>query len=408
MLSIVDSLAYFSILLLLLLLLLSSSFQQLNFYSFRKIKYSNSIRIDYETEKRTANYWRFRHEHFQQGRPDLLVHIKRTNGKGSSNNNNTNNAATATKAVAKQPDAVVSATATATTNSAPVATAVADKSEVQSLKQRIDEMSKNMDALTEMVQKVSLQQQPQETEEPGVKRKKLSVEEQASPTSGAPVPDGALSAAALPAMMDLDDMPLPEGVGSMELLAAPAALPLAEESRESSMDSNEFVDQLFSAFQDDDELLGPMVDGADDQNTMLNDSEASSNDDGNNNSNRPDPELMKRLSDALEMLPKETQELIVNRLIAAITSTDFLASKVPTSEPKKVAAAGKAPPKMEDEPQPQPQQPTALAAATFAALLQHYTNQIKENNNSRSKSEAASSANKKQLQKTIPVIPVHA
>ena len=54
--------------------------QQLNFYQFRKIKYVDSIRIDPKLEAETANYWRFRHEYFQRGRPDLLSEIKRLNG----------------------------------------------------------------------------------------------------------------------------------------------------------------------------------------------------------------------------------------------------------------------------------------------------------------------------------------
>ena len=114
---------------------------------------------------------------------------------------------------------------------------------------------------------------------------------------------------------------------------------------------------------------------------------------------------MKRLSDALELLPKNMQEMIVNRLIAAITSTDFLTDVKDNSEQKKVAAAGKALPQamvqVEEEAQEQPQQTTMpLAAATLAALLHHYTTHIKE--------LSGSSPGKKQLQKTIPVIPVHA
>lgn len=351
--------------------------QQLNFYSFRKIKFSDSIRIDYETEKKTANYWRFRHEHFQQGRPDLLAHIKRTpNGKGSG-------AITSVAANSEaKPSEILSSSNLMPTVSAVVAPV--DKSEVQTLKKRIDEMTKNMDALTEMVQKVSLQQQQEAASElPGSKRKKLAPEELMAQQNL--VPDGVLSSP----LMDLDEMPLMDGVGSIELIP-PAPVPFLE-SRESSLDSNEFVDQLFTAFHEDEGLLGSL------------DGSASSLEEPTTSaigsfpcSNRPDPELMKRLSDALELLPKGTQEMIVNRLIAAITSTDFLALGMP-NDPK--------------EHQPPPQ-PTPLAAATFAALLQHYTNQIKESkirkSGGLSSSEEAQSSAKKQLQKTIPVIPVHA
>jgi heat shock transcription factor 2 len=352
----------------------------LNFYSFRKIKFSDSIRIDYETEKKTANYWRFRHEHFQQGRPDLLVHIKRTpNGKGSG----------AIPSAAANSEAKPSEISSAS-NLIPAVSAVVttgDKSEVQTLKKRIDEMTKNMDALTEMVQKVSLQQQQQqaESELPGTKRKKLASEELMALQS--PLPDGVLSAP----LMDLDELPLMDSVGSIELIP-PAPVPFSE-SRESSLDGNEFVDQLFTAFHEDEGLLGSLDGSA---SSLEEPTTSAIGSFPSSNSNRPDPELMKRLSDALELLPKETQEMIVNRLIAAITSTDFLALGMP-SDPKE---------------QQQHPQPTPLAAATFAALLQHYTNQIKESksrkNGGPSSSDEAQSSAKKQLQKTIPVIPVHA
>ena len=212
----------------------NQTLQQLNFYSFRKIKYHDSLRIDLETEKKTANYWRFRHEHFQRGRPDLLTQIKRTNGKGS-----------VAAAAASKPAAVSSSVAAA-------APAV-DKSEVLTLKKRIDEMTKNMDALTEMVQKVSLQQATavatqDDDDEPGMKRKKMSsVEEQALQES---LPDGVFSGAAA---MDLDDLALaPEAASSMMGFPPVASLPA---SRETSIDSNEFVDQLFTAFNEDDGLL---------------------------------------------------------------------------------------------------------------------------------------------------------
>jgi len=354
----------------------NQTLQQLNFYSFRKIKYHDSLRIDLETEKKTANYWRFRHEHFQRGRPDLLTQIKRTNGKGS------------VAAAASKPEAVSSSVAAA-------AAPAVDKSEVLTLKKRIDEMTKNMDALTEMVQKVSLQQatavaaHDDDDGEPGMKRKKMSsVEEQALQES---LPDGVFSGAAA---MDLDDLALaPEAASSMMGFPPVASLPA---SRETSIDSNEFVDQLFTAFNEDEGLLE--VSSLEEPKTQQDDS-ASSND-----SNRPHPELMKRLSDALELLPKNMQEMIVNRLIAAITSTDFLADVNDNSEQKKVAASGKALPQamvQVEEAQEQPQQTTMpLAAATLAALLHHYTTHIKE--------LSGSSPGKKQLQKTIPVIPVHA
>lgn len=55
----------------------SSFVRQLNFYGFRKIK-SDSIRIKDESAEE-SKYWRFRHEKFQRGRPDLLAEIRKAN-----------------------------------------------------------------------------------------------------------------------------------------------------------------------------------------------------------------------------------------------------------------------------------------------------------------------------------------
>lgn len=367
----------------------SSFVRQLNFYSFRKIKYSDSIRIDVETEKKTANYWRFRHEHFRQGRPDLLTEIKRMNGKGSTT---------------KQTQPTANTTAAATSLNAPPQPApvqsnskvqVAEKSEVLSLKKRIEEMTKNMDALTEMVQKVSLKQdqqlpvpvQSQENHlpvQPGMKRKKFDcVETQAMDILMAhedPQPDGAFSD------MDLEDlaaMPLPVPVSSMDMpMISPMPMPLSRES--SAVSDTEFVDQLFSAFNEDDAFLA---------DTLL--SEAEDKQDESSSSNRADPELMKRLGSALELLPREIQEMIINRLITAITSTEGLDASTTavapalTVDPKKLAVASKAFPVAAEEAQ------LPLAAATLAALLHHYSNQVKE------------ASPTKKLTKGLPVIPVH-
>ena len=55
----------------------SSFVRQLNFYGFRKVK-NESIRIDTAQQREESNYWRFRHENFIRGRPDLLKDIKKT------------------------------------------------------------------------------------------------------------------------------------------------------------------------------------------------------------------------------------------------------------------------------------------------------------------------------------------
>lgn len=56
----------------------SSFVRQLNFYGFRKIK-NDPIKISDKRNEAESKYWRFRHEKFIQGRPDLLIEIRKSN-----------------------------------------------------------------------------------------------------------------------------------------------------------------------------------------------------------------------------------------------------------------------------------------------------------------------------------------
>merc|ERR1711884_564354 len=143
----------------------------------------------------------------------------------------------------------------------------------------------------------------------------------------------------------------------------------------------------------------------------------SAGDDAGSNKQRPRAELMNRLSDALSLLPREIQELIVDRLIQAITSpkeireslqvtealkdvvstvtaTNGTADRLPTSVPqsprhvasscddsammtdddRSTAAASVVPASFPSTPsqKPVPNPSLPLAAATLAALLSQY------------------------------------
>lgn len=320
---------------------------------------------------------------------------------------------------------------------------VAEKSEVLKLKKRIDEMTKNIDKLTEMVQKVTLQQQTEEdfvdqsVVQPGSKRKKTpqqSVLVQDEPRSSdiafpdLPMPDEAFSSS----MMDIDELMSPDTVSSATEFLHMA--PPAKLSRESSSSTDhDFVDQLFTAFHEDDDVLewfSPHNKNTESlQNSSSNDVDEFLVSNTDQLNNRPNPELMQRLSDALQLLPRDIQELIVNRLIDAITSSEgftvppidggssvtstvsrsrivtpqvVVPSKhVDTEQPKKVSyvASSKSLPEQQQQIQP-------LAAATLAALLHHYTNQIKVGSKQQ-QDETAASESKKNI-KTLPVIQVHA
>lgn len=415
----------------------SSFVRQLNFYSFRKIKYGDSIRIDVETEKKTSNYWRFKHENFRRGRPDLLTEIKRMNGKTVATGvTNTTPPFIASNSIV--PDAGSFSSSSDVKKISTVPIQAAEKSEVLKLKKRIDEMTKSIDKLTEMVKKVTLQQSEGEniSSEPETKRKKaiqkLNSFEDANHVIDLPMPDEAFSSSTA---MDIEDLltlqASPEPSLSVPTsnhdfvpqVLPPQSVPL---SRESSTDS-EFVDQLFTAFNEDDNVADWL---------MSHDAEYNASDDIdafflNHTNNRPDPLLMQRLSDALQLLPRDIQEMIVNRLIEAITSTDGVSlpmdndavassmtpivspvtSKTVAApsqlEPKKVATASKSLPQ---------QQGLPLAAATLAALLHHYSSQIKDVSSSTTSSQVSTASKNEPLRqsegkknmKTLPVIPVHA
>jgi hypothetical protein len=56
----------------------SSFVRQLNFYGFRKIKL-DPIKIDTAAVEKESKYWRFKHEKFLRGHPELLVEIRKAN-----------------------------------------------------------------------------------------------------------------------------------------------------------------------------------------------------------------------------------------------------------------------------------------------------------------------------------------
>merc|ERR1712038_1211909 len=151
----------------------------------------------------------------------------------------------------------------------------------------------------------------------------------------------------------------------------------------------------------------------------------------NNKSNAPDPELMAKLSDALAVLQKEIQEMLVNRLISTITSSDALKAhvdQVTQAQAKAQAAAATIPnvaipsttnsstatttaasskplsaaTPIESNPEVLP-----LAAATLAALISQYSAAI-NSCNSKTAATAAAAANTTNGKSLSQVIPIHA
>jgi len=221
----------------------SSFVRQLNFYSFRKIKYADTIRLNPKLEAETANFWRFRHENFQRGQPQMLTEIKRMTAAQSK---------AAAAATQVSPDGVSSS------YDASIQQNDVMKSEIDTLKKKLEEMNKNMSELTSMVQKVSLEPSPSSSssEPAGNKRKKVEMTypdaaPESMPSGGVVVGEDVafdlfLQADSDDSMFDNDNNPtqfdsmMPESIESQ-----PAA---RESSIDSNMTDNDFVDQLFTVF----------------------------------------------------------------------------------------------------------------------------------------------------------------
>ena len=353
--------------------------QQLNFYSFRKIKYADTIRIDRQLEAETANYWRFRHEKFQRGHPEWLADIKRMNSHKQQ------------AKTQRQPSKAPSPAAAVTTDK----DSNALKSEVTTLKQRIEDMTKNIDQLTSLVQKVTLAQKENEkpdspaveekaAAEVGNKRKKMD-ESVVDIPELPPVPDLLVSN---DQSMELDED------ASLIPPSIPSPLPPAGERETSSsteLSDEGFVDQLFTVFKTED---FEFADSGPTRTTSRREQ---------NNDNRPAPELMGKLSDALSLLPREIQEMIVNRLVDSITSPKQIQESISAAHClEDVTSPVSRSPVLQSEemeganpPQSQSDVALPLAAATLAALLAQYGQQVPK-------------SKQPQAHKTLPVIPVHA
>lgn len=341
--------------------------QQLNFYAFRKIKYADTIRIDPKLEAETANYWRFRHEKFQRGKPELLQEIKRMNGQKGSSTTTTKKSVTTTL-VDKENTAL--------------------KSEVSQLKTKLEQMTKNIDELTSLVQKVSLVQQ----QAPTVAANAAGA---ATNTSATTVINANNKRTKMEdSMPPLPDIPQSFGGSNMEIDGfSPPSIPspmhptLTTSETPSDLSDDTFVDQLFTAFKT--------------EHFDFEDTNSQATPKTTSSQQRASPELMAKLSEALATLPLQVQELIVNRLIQAVTAPKEIQEAL-TNE----SIVPQSPPA------PKTQTPNLpLAAATLAALLAQYgedaikaaaKDAAQTNNNAKHQATTANN-NRKAL-----LIPVHA
>jgi len=348
----------------------SSFVRQLNFYGFRKIKFSDTIKIDAKLEAETANFWRFRHEKFLRGKPELLVEIRRSNSQSITEK---------VKPVPKGKNEDVTVL----------------KTEVNTLKDRIAQMTSNIDQLTSLVQNITMtdkivkvEELSKETVEENVplgnKRKKVN----------APV---AIVADCVSSTCSIPDKSEMEGVEFTPGAMFPLEFPIRQESTGSNVSDEAFVDELFNAFGDS-EMAGCLPDPISSLDTLPR-AESTSPQVGSwekdmpPHPNAPDQQLMSKLSSALTVLPKDVQEMLVNKLIATITSSDALKSHL-----EAVTSSGAD--KKTDIVSPfgdhDPEIAIPLAAATLTAIISQYSEVMKNKACMKSKSTS------------LPVIPIHA
>mmetsp|Transcript_18344 Transcript_18344/g.39651 ORF Transcript_18344/g.39651 Transcript_18344/m.39651 type:complete len:471 (-) Transcript_18344:472-1884(-) len=399
----------------------SSFVRQLNFYGFRKVKFSNSLRIDHKMEAETSKYWRFRHEKFRKGRKDLLTEIKRTPSATSSSS--TPPAAASTSFVSKAIIPQVPISSAVQPLKKPIRPIVAKppeevshlKTEMQELKQRIASMTKNIDDLTDLVKKVTVNEEDEggaassvvspgakaikvepESYVFGNKRKKMDSiikqEEDDVVMADLPImPDWNPSSSDLAGVDSilLGNDPLPDMAPSSGGQMPPAPSPAPSDDA--------FVDDLFQAFADEDAII-PGLEGVDE-----------AVDESQNNPNKPCPQLMQRIEDSLSTIPRDMHEMVANRLIDAISNSQPIITAASSSSlDRSICVTNEA---VVEKVQTSQAQPTAtttamassislpLAVATLKTILAEYGVSVE------CRKEAGRS---NQFTKSLPVVPMHA
>ena len=263
----------------------SSFVRQLNFYGFKKVK---GEAVTVAQEERLEGMVQFRHEHFLRGRPDQLVEIQRR--KMLAQQQAAANAQLQQQQQQKNKKQGDGAGRTHADNcDFSTAEDAASKSEVKALRDRITAMSKNIDNLATMVENMQVQDINIEA---GSKRKKLG---DSSPAL-LETPEGSVD------LMLVDEFP--DGCNNIDpsIVYTPVNIfpPASRQASVSSLPSGgsssdeAFVDDLF-AFNEEGLLNGVQSEH-----------------------NVPDPRLMKELTDALTVLPREMQDNLVKGMISTI------------------------------------------------------------------------------------------
>lgn len=279
----------------------SSFVRQLNFYGFRKIK-NCPIRLD-ETEKSDeSKFWRFRHEKFVKGQPNLLGEIRKTNQNQGPGQEEVNSL----------------------------------KDEISDLRSVIGTMRAEMDALTGLVRTMNEEREKEfytASQYPNKRTKLMQTD----------VPKESLDTMAMPPEQ-VPSIPLPVSSSnicvpsqgqseshSSQIPYTPLSNPmklngierLSSNTSDMSFDPNSIEELISEPLKIEDELAFLREIEMQSRPTLPPRDVHSEY----NNTHEVKPDLVRKLKDALSCLPQEMQSLFVERLIEAVNNPTSVAEQ---------------------------------------------------------------------------------
>lgn len=300
----------------------SSFVRQLNFYGFRKIK-NEPIKLAKTDEGPESKYWRFRHEYFLRGRPDLLSEIKKANHSQGADQEEVN----------------------------------ALKDEVSQLKSQLAAMQGNMDKVTIMMQKM-YQQKGQETPEQPLHPPASPAAMDYSFGMSPPMPQ-ASSNKRIKLEAEYHIKPPPSTPSSLALPAVDFAIPNLQKPREGaerqlsrmsigSFDPSSLDDLLREEIPDEESnLLHEVVAGEAEAHASLESALALSQGPHMDSNSQNDtildrnPNLRQKFQYALSCLPMDMQRLFVERLVGMVSNPDTMQNHVDAVTALSKAAANR-------------------------------------------------------------------
>lgn len=287
----------------------SSFVRQLNFYGFRKIK-SDSLRIKDAELSEESKYWRFRHEKFQRGRPDMLAEIRKSNHNESAD---------------KQEVDML-------------------KSEVVTLKSRLATMTEDMQRLTSLVGSIMQTQQLQQPHmpEPGSKKRKIMYDQPSPVQSGGILPDSAVFSDALKPLPIGSDHPYARDMLVDELLEGDKLDNLFPGSIQPHHNAGSMEPMAPFTSQDEDMLASLFALDSNEEVNVLDNRNVGDISTSLTSMDTVDPQLVDRLRRALSVLPKEMQHQFVERMVGVIAEPNALKQQVDAMTSLASAAAEEA------------------------------------------------------------------